>query len=205
MVFTAHAQPFQPHLDATANPPNFIGMSYNDGRHAVDYEVDSILVTKTKKINGQYIADLVHQLRDVRLSNDKKVFVIYLLGELSPPGASSIEALIEYIDLKATKLEPKGRISVQLWGEYPAEEALIKMGLPTVNPILNHLAIEKDTLRRHLMCEVLIRVEGKKGLNFNAAEGKHVAEDQIKEKLAQESNPERRANLQAVIQELTRK
>ena len=69
---------------------------------------------------------------------------------------NSIEVLIEDIDLKATKFDEPA--SLPRWGFYPAQQALIKIGEPVVEPILNHLPTEISELRRRLMCDVLKEV-----------------------------------------------
>jgi HEAT repeat protein len=90
------------------------------------------------------------------LGDDNKVLAIYLLGELRPSDATSVELLIQNIDLKATRFDLK--TDFPRWGQYPAVEALIKVGEPAVILILNELPNETNQLRRQLLCEVLKRV-----------------------------------------------
>lgn len=165
-------------------PPDFNKMSYDEANDAVNSECNLIVARKAKKIDAEYVTNLVYQLRQGNLTDDKKVLVIYFLGELRPSDTNSVEVLLEYIDLMATRFDPK--TDIQRWGLYPAEEALTKIGKPTVNPILNHLVRETNGLRRHLMCEVL-----------RHAEGEQAAQVQIKQKLA-----DTQTNLEAALNEL---
>jgi len=194
-----HAQNLNVISNCATNPPNFSKLPYKEADEAAFLE-DDLIGREAKTICPEYITNLVNQLRYGQLDNDNKVLAIWLLGELHPIDANSIDVLIEYVDLKATKLDPKTRI--RRWGDYPAEEALIKIGMPTVNHILNHLSTETNELRRHLMCVVLVEVEGKKGEVFNGADGKAITQNQIKHKLADESDSTRRANLEAALKEL---
>jgi len=77
-------------------------------------------------------------------------------------------------------------------------------GKAVVNPILNHLPSETNELRQHLMCEALVRIEGKKGPHFDEAEGKKIVQDQIKDKLVSKQDPAKHANLEAALKEVTK-
>ncbi|MGH7976620.1 MAG: hypothetical protein ACREDS_00530 [Limisphaerales bacterium] len=153
------AQDSQVNSDCFTNPPDFNKLSYDEANTVVDSE-DDLIGRGIKKICPEYITNLVNQIRNGALNSDNKTLAIYLLGELHPDDTNSIEVLIENIDFKATKFDHilKTRISIKRWGSYPAEEALIKIGRPVVDPILNHLPTENSELRRQLMCDVLKQV-----------------------------------------------
>lgn len=128
--------------------------------------------------------DLVKQLRDGNLPADKKVYVIYLLGQLR--AASAVTILIEHIDLKAVKMDPD---AIGRWGPYPAEEALVMIGTPAVNMILDKLPDEQNELRRQLMCDVI-----------SDAVGKRAGEAMLRSRSDEEPNPARRAHLESALQ-----
>jgi hypothetical protein len=193
MLFGTYAENVTTKSGCVTNPPDFSKLSYEQLSQAVDEE-------ERKTICSEYITNLLVQLQDAGLSNDKKVLIIYLLGELRPRDTNSIEVLIRYIDLKAPKIELKTR--PPRWGRYPARDALVKIGKPAVNIVLEHLPSESDELRRKLMCDILIITDGKNGEHFDEAEGKRVLQRQINNKLAQESDPAKRANLEAALKEL---
>jgi hypothetical protein len=148
-VFTICAQDSEKFFDCATNPPDFNKLSYE--------EADNMLYDETRKrICPEYIANLVTEIQRGNLSDDKKTLAVYLLGELHPIDTNSIEVLIGCIDFKTIKLDGKTRFS--RWGQYPAKEALIKIGKPVIDPILNHLPDETNPLRRQLMCDVLKQV-----------------------------------------------
>lgn len=152
-TFTLAAQGTSP--NCATNPPDFSKLSYESAKAAV-YDEDSLIGRQAVKISAEYIYNLVQQLQYGHLSSDNKTLAIYLLGELQPKDTNAIEFLIENIDFKATKIEPPN--SFPRWGKYPAEEALITIGKPVVNPILDHIPKEDNEFRRQLMCDVLREV-----------------------------------------------
>ena len=103
------------------------------------------------------IRDIVNQLNQNGLSNEAKVYCIYLLGQLH--AAEGVSVLIDKIETEANKVDPKDRIG--RWGKYPAQEALAKIGKSAANAILEKLGQENNELRRNLMVLVIIDVEGK--------------------------------------------
>jgi hypothetical protein len=199
LTFHAGAQSFLKHSDCATNPPDFGKLSSQEADEAAMSEELEILSSKIKTVCAGYFTNLVDQIRHGNLKNDNEVLAIWLLGELQPQDTNSIEALIENIDFKALKPDPATRVS--RWGQYPAQEALRRIGMPVVNPVLQHLPAESNPLRRHLICELLFKVEGKKGTHFSAADGKATAQNQIKQQLANETDSTKRANLKAALKE----
>jgi hypothetical protein len=169
--------------------PDFAVLSYDDADAKVNEMVGSLIYKPDKKPPIEYFDSLVSQLRGGRLTDEKKVLVIYLLGELHASDLNSINVLIENIDLKAPRIDP--RFDIVRWGDYPAEEALVRIGKPAINPILDHLLEEKNKLRRHLMCEVLLKVEGKEAARM-----------QMKQRFDKESDISKRANIELALQGL---
>lgn len=132
-------------------PPDFTKMpSYKEMNAALD-----AVVELKPMATPEYVSNLVSQIKQDNASDEAKVYAIFLLGELRATNTTAIEILIEKIDLKAPR-----QLALRLppWGEYPAEEALIKIGKPVIDPILNHLPTENSELRRQLMCDVLKKV-----------------------------------------------
>jgi hypothetical protein len=174
------------------NPPDFSQLSYEDAGRALNKEV-------RKKIAPEYVTNLVNQLRKRDLASDKKVFVICLLGELRPTDKNSMEALIDDVAFVPPQADDH---TWKRWGSFPSAKALTDIGMPAVDPILNHLSVETNALRRQLMCDVLIRVEGKSGVHYNEEEGKKIMQGQVNERLIHESIPARQSNLKASLREL---
>lgn len=132
-------------------PPDFTKMaSYKEMNAALNAVEDS-----RPTATPEYVSNLVFQIKKESASDEARVYAIFLLGKLHATNSTAIEVLIDKIDLKAPH-----QLALRLppWGEYPAEEALVTIGKPVVEPILNHLSGETNQLRRQLMCDVLKRV-----------------------------------------------
>ncbi|MCP4250651.1 MAG: hypothetical protein GY778_26720 [bacterium] len=124
------------------------------------------------------MVDLRSELERDGLADEGKVYAIYLAGELR--AVPCVTDLVERIDFKAPFVDPK--IAHGRWGMYPAQEALVKIGQPAVNMILDVLPDEADPARRDLMCRVLADVDGPDVAQF-ILERVHAAEsDQRKER-----------------------
>ncbi|HEX4122039.1 MAG TPA: hypothetical protein VH619_15580 [Verrucomicrobiae bacterium] len=169
-------------------PPDFTKLPYDKASQAVDDQLGVILYLHATAPGPEYFGNLDSQLQYGHLNNGSKVLAIYLLGSLRTLDLQSINILIENIDFKAEKFDRllKTRISVIRWGLYPAQEALIKIGKPTIAPISNHLPIETNELRRRLLCDVLRKVEGSQS-----------AQAQVRQKLAETAT-----NLDLTLKEL---
>jgi hypothetical protein len=133
--------------------------------------------------------DLVKQLRDANLPTERKVYVIYLLGQLR--AVSAVAALIDRIDLKAPKVESD---AIGRWGLYPSQEALVRIGTPAVNAVIDKLPTEGNELRRQLMCAVI-----------SDSLGNRVADAMVRFRYEEERDPSRRANLEAAVRLLERR
>src|ERR1035437_772729 len=132
-------------------PPNFAKMaSYKEMNAALD-----IVMDLKPNATPEYVSNLVYQIKQNDVLDGAKAYSIFLLGELRTTNTTAIEILIEKIDLKAPR---QLALRLPLWGKYPAEEALAKIGKPVVNPILTYLPNETNQLRRQLMCVVLKQV-----------------------------------------------
>ena len=197
--FVLRAQPVASNSSYATNPPNFSQLSYDQADKAINDDALQIRILHVKTVGPEYLLNLVSQVRHGNLSDDKKVLAIFLLGEIAPSEINSIETFIENIDLKALKLDPK--TGFPRWGTYPAKEALFKSGKAAIVPLLNHLPNETKDLRRQLMCEVLVEIEGWNKPDFDKAKGQKIVQAQIREKLDSESDPVKRTNLELALKE----
>jgi HEAT repeat protein len=123
------------------------------------------------------VANLIAQLRGAK-TNDGKLYVIYLLGVLRAQAA--VRDLVKIIDFKAERVDPKA--SIGRWGPYPAQEALSKIGLASVEPILQALGKEENDTRRKLMLMVLLDCYGKDVSRFVLEKAAHSAPAEAKAK-----------------------
>jgi hypothetical protein len=189
LTVVARADDLSTNTDQIVFPPNFGEMSYGDADKAVGELIRSVLVMRPKSASPEFVSGLVNQLRQGKLTDEKKVLVVYLLGAVRPKDTDSVEVLIENIDLKAPRMDMA--YDIPRWGPYPAQDALIRIGVPAINPILGHLPGEGNELRRSLMCGVLKSVERKE-----------TAVGQLKQQLILEANTAKRANLESSLKEL---
>ena len=174
-VSTVHSQ------DALVQATNLGKMSYKEASDSVNNIIDQ----KTK-----LVATLVSEIRQSDFPADSKTCAFYLLGELRPNDINAVDALMQNIDFVATRGDI--RISIARWGKYPAEEALGKIGMPVVHAALTfYLPKEENQLKRHLMCEVL----------YDALTP-DIAIPTLKQWIAKESDPQKRANLELALKEL---
>jgi hypothetical protein len=163
--------------------------STNDNENIPDFRTMTVqemekVVNRILKKNKRLITGLIQQLREEQLSNEGKVYAVYLLGNLRAYAA--VDRLIANIDLKASSVDPKTRIG--RWGPYPAQGALVKIGKPASSAVLESLSKEKDALRRKLMCAVLVDVEGKE-----------ISQIRIRKKLKTEPYPEKQSLLKSAL------
>lgn len=174
-----------PMANCVTNPPDFQSLSYDKAYEAMTYDE----AWRLKEVCPEYITNLVNQIRSKKIPSDNMGPAIYLLGVLRTTNSMAIEALIDIIDFKATKLEPKSRI--RGWGEYPVVDAFWYIRKPAVEPLCSRLCIETNDLRRELMCKSLMNIEG-----WETALGR------VRKLSAVEKDDARRKNLEAAVKEL---
>jgi hypothetical protein len=110
------------------------------------------------KTYADITADLMAQLQQKSSSDEAKVYLIYLLGELRDVGA--VPLLADHIDLKAPRLDPALRKA--RWGPYPAADALTRIGNLAVRQLISRMPKELTKLQRKLMITVIWDVYGEK-------------------------------------------
>jgi hypothetical protein len=157
--------------------PDFTAASEKDGDKAAAQALESY---------GKATGELIDQMKDPRSSANGKTLAAYLLGELRVSRA--VWTLADNIDLKAPRIDPKDRPG--RWGEYPAQEALRKIGIPAAAEIVVRLCTEKKELRRKLMVGVIRGVYGDDM-------GRHF----VQNRLAQETDPMHKENLNLALKE----
>lgn len=97
-------------------------------------------------------------LKHLGTSSSKEVqtAAIYLIGRHRL--SDGVSELIELIDFDAARQMQRG--PRPLWHQYPAMEALITIGKPSVKPAVELLARDGSELRRNLAVKVIRYVEG---------------------------------------------
>ena len=120
-------------------------------------------------------------------SLDVQAAAAYLIGRHRL--SEGVTALMERIEFDAERIPTKG--PEPLWERYPAMEALITIGRPSVRPAMELLATEDDQTRRELAVKVIRYVEGPE-----------VAEFILQREIAAELDSVRRARLEGAIDRL---
>jgi len=137
------------------------------------------------KTHADLTADLMAQLQR-KLSDEAKVYLIYLLGELRDPRAANL--LTIHIDLKAPRLDPA--VAIGRWSQYPAADALTKIGALGVREVSSWLPKDQTALRRKLMISVIWDVQGEKC-------GRILLEDALARQTTDAGKANMRASLEA--------
>ena len=114
-------------------------------------------------------------------SENVQAAAIYLIGRHRL--SDGVRELLRHIDFEPAGGEPR-RGHLPLWERYPAMEALIHIGKPSVPAALDLLATETDDLRRELAVKVIRYVEGAEVARFVLERAQRA-----------ESDPARKANL----------
>jgi hypothetical protein len=128
-------------------------------------------------------------LKQLRTSSSKNIQAasIYLIGRHRFSEAA--EELTRRIDFAPSTQPWIG--SEPLWEKYPAMEALITIGLPSIPPTIELLATDSNDLRRSLAVKVVLHVQGPDVSGFI-----------LERAYAKERDPKRKANLQDAVSRL---
>jgi hypothetical protein len=157
--------------------PDFTSVSEKEGDEAAAQILESY-----EKVNGV----LIRQIENHKSSANAKTLAAYLLGEMRAYRA--VTTLAENIDMKAPRIDLKTRIG--RWGEFPAQEALQKIGRSAAAEVFVRLRTEQNQLRRKLMVQVIRGVYGDDlGRLF------------FQNRLAKESDAKHRENLNLALKE----
>jgi hypothetical protein len=143
---------------------------------------DQTRMRHLSQVDEERLAVLGALLRQLDSSASKNVqaAAIYLIGRYH--FSQGVPELIRRIDVD-TGDQPK-KAAEPLWERYPAMEALITIGLPSVQPAIELLATDTDELRRTLAAKVVRYVEGP-----------DVARFVLDRACTKETDPKRKANL----------
>ena len=122
-------------------------------------------INKIQVSYRRLVKTLLGRIESNRLANCAEAGSIYSLGYLR--AIAAVPELLKRVAFANLVNEPKSRIVLgYLWGMYPAKRALISIGMPSVRAILKVLPTERSALRRKLMVQVLVGVEGRAVTKF---------------------------------------
>lgn len=157
--------------------PDFTAASEKEGDEAANQVLESY-----QNVTGE----LIRQVADRNSSANAKTLAAYVLGQLRAERA--VTTLAANIDLKAPRIDPKDRKG--RWGEFPAQEALHKIGIPAAAEVMARLRTEENELRRKLMVKVIRGVYGDDlGRRF------------VQNRITKETDPMHKQNLNLALKE----
>jgi hypothetical protein len=155
---------------------------------ALDEQARMKLLSEVDQQRHELLGALLKQL-GTSSSKDVRAAAIYLIGRHRlDEGARE---LVRQIDFEPG---PQKWIAAEpLWEKYPAMEALITLGRPSIRPVLELLATESDNLRRDLAVKVI-----------RYAEDAQIARLVLERAAGAERDAERRAKLSDALDRLAR-
>jgi hypothetical protein len=137
---------------------------------------------------GQIEHYLIVLLRDSRLSNDKKIRICAMMAHYR---IEDIPDLAENIDLEY--VSPQKEITeLPLWGRYPAQQALIRIGTRSVPAMLQIIETSDNEKRRELAARVIIGVQEGSGEPA-------LARILMEKKIEKQTDPEKKKRLEATL------
>lgn len=174
-----------------------------DGAEQVNNQNLISRMTELGKLTDQDLVMLVqdsrqhlHQIQEALLTKlgseneDVNFYAAYLLGEYRFPQAAN--SLARVIALKDKVRSTMKRKSEWLWDRYPAMEALIKIGNPSIPAVIRNLEESDDAEVRDLSLKVLQHIET----------DSEVAQLRLRRASEAQANPEKKARLQSGLQAL---
>jgi len=141
------------------------------------------LAIKLTDDHDWHCGQLREQLRDPECTDDMKALIYFTLGELRDPKAVGI--LIQDITFRPKWMGSNKPFQMALWGQ-PAREALVRIGLPSVQGAFLHLKEVQTPERQALLCDVIACVISPKVGRF-----------MLNEAINAEADPTIKARLQA--------
>jgi hypothetical protein len=146
-----------------------------------EWKAEALRLTESR---AQFVAELLRRLHS-KSDPDKKSAVIFLLGEYRVSEASA--SLVGMIDVEgANGVDAGERKRLELWGKYPAYEALVKIGVPAVREVIVKLETATDTTTKNLGASVI-----------RAVYGRDIGEVVLEKAAAKQTDEQKKENLKA--------
>ncbi len=124
-------------------------------------------------------------------SKDARFYAAYLLGEYRFPRAA--DGLAQRITLEDKIRSTAQRSHEWFWDRYPAMEALVKIGTPSIPALIRNLEQSDDVTIRDLSLKVLYRVEG----------DKEITTLRLQHALNMQKDPQKQTRLQSALKSLS--
>jgi hypothetical protein len=143
--------------------------------------------------HSRVTSELLSILRSKKISNLNQCASAYYLGEIRNPESASVLGDFILLRLDVTKINLMGLPEIlRKIGEYPAMNALIKIGTPSIPAMIRNLAESDDVKVNELSLNVLYRIEG----------DKDIVQLRLQKALAAEKDSQKQARLQSALKAL---
>jgi hypothetical protein len=159
-----------------------------DNIHVIDK-----LATDFRKERRDFIGKLTTMLKSEKSSNLSQCASAYYLGETrdSESVATLVDRISLHLDMSKINIIGLPPILAEM-GEYPAMNALIKIGLPSIPALIQNLEISSDTKVRDLSLKTLLLID----------KDKDIVQMRLQKALRSEKNAPRQAQLKIALEAL---
>jgi hypothetical protein len=146
-----------------------------------------------KAENNRMASQLLDILKSKKTSNLNQCTSAYYLGEIRNPESAGALADLISLRLDISKINLIGLPDIlRKIGNYPAFEALIKIGNPSIPAVIRNLAESDDAQVRKLSLQVLTRIDG----------DKDISQLRLQKALNAETDSTKKARLQSALKSL---
>ncbi len=145
----------------------------------------------------QVVSQLLAILRDARSPNSARSYAAYYLGEVralrSASGDRAVDGLAAAIALTYGEADQEHILHLHVITRYPAFQALVDIGCPSIPAVIRNLGDSDDALVRELSLKVLYRVEG----------DKEIARVRLQHAVDAQKDPKKQTRLQSALKSLS--
>ncbi|MGH7976621.1 MAG: HEAT repeat domain-containing protein [Limisphaerales bacterium] len=161
--------------------------------HTYNIYVFEQVADEFKSERNQLGTELIKTFSNLHLINLNRCAAAYYLGEMRFTGA--VEDLASGIALRfdRSRIQLDYLIKIDI-SEYPAMDALIKIGNPSIPAVIRNLAESDDAQVRKLSLQVLYRIDG----------DKDIVQLRLQKALKVETDSQKQARLQSALKALAR-
>jgi hypothetical protein len=143
--------------------------------------------------HSRMASQLLDILKSKKTSNLNQCASAYYLGEIRNPESANALADLISLRLDVSKINLIGLPEIlQKIGEYPAMNALIKIGNPSIPAVIRNLAESDDAKVRELSLKILYRIDG----------DKDIVKLRLQKALAAQKDSQKQARLQSALKAL---
>jgi hypothetical protein len=163
-----------------------------ESTHTDDIYVFENVADNFKNQRDQLSSNLLKVFQDKNLSNLNRCAAAYYLGEMR--SSETADALASDIALQFDKSQIKIKYLIKInIPAYPAMNALIKIGSPSIPAMIRNLTENDDVPIRNLSLKVLCRIDG----------DKDIVQLRLQKALAAEKDSQKQARLQMALKMLS--